>query len=85
MEITIEVIFAVVTAVITALLGTLFKDGLVPARFIPLQNFIIGTVACIFSIGLGLIDDIYLALIISYGMSMGVGGTYDFIKTKKKG
>ena len=73
MELTLEFVFAVITAVVTAVLGTLFKDGLVPARFIPIQNLVIGTVAAVVSVSLGLFDNVGVAILVSYGMSLGVG------------
>lgn len=84
MELTFEFIFAVVTAVITGLLGTIFKDRVIPARFIPIQNLIIGIVAAVVAIALNLFDNIGLAILVSLGMSFGVGGAYDALKTKKK-
>ena len=84
MELTFEFIFAVVTAVITGLLGTIFKDKVIPARFIPIQNLIIGVVAAVVAIALNLFDNIGLAILVSLGMSFGVGGAYDALQTKKK-
>lgn len=84
MEITIEFIFAVVTAVITAVLGTAFKGGVVPKKYIPIQNLIVGIIASIIAISLGLFDNVGVAILVSLGMSMGVGGTYDAIQTKRK-
>lgn len=84
MELTFEFIFAVVTAVITGLLGTIFKDRVIPARFIPVQNLIIGIVAAVVAIALNLFDNIGLAILVSLGMSFGVGGAYDALQTKKK-
>lgn len=84
MEFTFEFIFAVVTAVITGLLGTIFKDRVIPARFIPIQNLIIGIVAAVVAIALNLFDNIGLAILVSLGMSFGVGGAYDALQTKKK-
>lgn len=84
MEITIEFIFAVVTAIITAILGTKFKDGVVPKKYIPIQNIIVGVIASIIAIYFGLFDNIGVAILMSLGMSMGVGGTYDAIQTKRK-
>ena len=79
---TVEFIFAIVTAVITALLGTFLKDGVVPARFIPIQNMIIGIVAAVIAVYFGLFNDIPTAILVSLGMSFGVGGAYDLAKTK---
>ena len=80
---TFEFIFAVATAVITAILGTCLKDGVVPARFIPIQNLVIGIIAAILAVYFNLFDDVALAILVSLGMSFGVGGAYDFVATKK--
>lgn len=79
---TIEFIFALVTAVVTAILGTFLKDGVVPAKFIPLQNLGIGIIAAFVAVYFGIFNDIPTAILVSLGMSMGVGGTYDLAKTK---
>lgn len=81
---TVEFIFAVVTAVVTAILGTFLKDGVVPKRFIPLQNLVIGIIAAIVAVYFGLFNDIPTAILVSLGMSLGVGGAYDLSQTKSK-
>lgn len=81
---TIETIFAVVTAVITGILGAFFKNRIVPSRFIPLQNIIIGIIAAIIAVYFGLFNDIPTAIIMSLAISMGVGGTYDATQICKK-
>ena len=45
MEITIDLIFALVQAVVTAILGTFLKDNVVPSKWIPIQNIVIGLVS----------------------------------------
>lgn len=84
MEITFEFVFAVVTALLTGVLGTFFKDRVVPARFIPIQNIVIGVVAAIVAVSLGLFDNVGVAILVSLGMSLGVGGAYDALQTKSK-
>lgn len=84
MEITFEFIFSVVTALLTGILGTFFKDRVVPARFIPVQNTIIGIVAAIVAVSQGLFDNVGVAILVSLGMSLGVGGAYDALQTKAK-
>lgn len=81
---TIEFIFALVTAVITAIFGTFFKDSVVPAKLIPLQNLVIGVIAAFVAVYFGIFDNIPTAILVSLGMSMGVGGAYDLTKTKLK-
>ncbi len=84
MEITFELIFSVVTALVTAILGTIFKDRVVPARFIPIQNIVIGLIAAFVAVYFGLFNDVATAIIISLALSLGVGGAYDALKTKKE-
>ncbi len=81
---TFELIFAVVTAVITGLLGTFFKNTVVPSRFIPLQNMVIGIIAAIVAVYFKLFTDIPTAILMSLAISMGVGGAYDATQIRKK-
>ena len=81
---TMEFIFAVVTAVVTALIGVITKNNVVPARLVPIQNLIIGVVAAVVAIYFHLFDDVGLALLVSLGMSLGIGGTYDLVNTNIK-
>ena len=80
---TIEVIIAVVTAVVTGLLGMVFKDNIVPSRYIPLQNLIISILATIITIATGLVSNPLIAGLICFGVSFGVAGLYDLVHTKK--
>ena len=84
MEMTVELIFSVVTAVMTAILGTVLKDGVVPAKFIPLQNLFIGIVSAVIAVSFGLFTNIPIAIFTCLAIAMGVGGTYDLLQTKKK-
>lgn len=84
MEFTIEVVHAIITAVVTGLLGSLFKNTVIPARLIPIQNLIIGVISAVVAVALNLYDNYLLATLISLGMSFGVGGVYDATKTKSK-
>ena len=71
---TVEFIFSVVTAVVTAILGTFFKDRVVPSRFIPLQNIVIGIIASVIAVYFNLFDNWAVAILVSLGMALGVGG-----------
>ena len=79
MEITVELIFLVVTAIVTGILGAILKDKVVPARFIPIQNMVIGVISAFVAV----FDTIPLAIFVCIAIAMGVGGTYDLSKTKK--
>ena len=73
MEITVELIFAVVTAVVTGLLGTVLKNNVVPSRFIPLQNLVIGIISSVIAVGFDLYSSIPVAVFTCIAVSMGVG------------
>lgn len=77
-----ELVIAIVTAVVTALLGTLFKNNVVPSRLIPVQNLIIGIISTIIAIALGLFENPIIAALICIGTPFSVGGLYDLSKTK---
>lgn len=79
---TVEFIFAIVTSVVTGIAGVITGKSKIPNRFIPLQNLAIGIIAAIVSFYMGLFDDVATAILISLGMAMSAGGTYDLLKTK---
>lgn len=81
---TIEFIFSVVTAFVTAILGVFFKDTVVPRKLIPLQNIAIGIIAAIIAVYFNLFDNVATAILISLGMSLGVGGAYDAVRIPNK-
>jgi hypothetical protein len=84
MEITVELIFALVTAIVTGILGAFMKNTVIPARFIPLQNLVIGIISSVIAISMGLFTSIPVAIISCLAIAMGVGGTYDLAQTSKK-
>ena len=81
---TFELIFAVVTAVITGLLGAIMKDKVIPSKYIPLQNIVIGLIAAVVAVYFKLFNDIPTAIIVSLALSLGVGGAYDAKQIPKK-
>ena len=81
---TFELIFAVVTAVITGLLGAIMKDKVIPSKYIPLQNIVIGLIAAVVAVHFKLFNDIPTAIIVSLALSLGVGGAYDAKQIPKK-
>ena len=81
---TMEFIFSVVTLGVTAILGIFFKDTVIPRRFIPLQNIVIGIIAAIISVYFNLFDNVATAILVSLGMSLGVGGAYDAVRIPSK-
>lgn len=84
-EITVEIILAVVTAVITAFLGWSAKKwNWDTADYIPFQNLAVAIISGILFIATGLVSNVIIAFIISFGAAFGAGGLYDLIKTKKE-
>ena len=84
-EITVEIILAVVTAVITAFMGWAAKKwNWDTADYIPFQNLAVAIISGILFIATGLVSNVIIAFIISFGASFGAGGLYDLIKTKKE-
>lgn len=81
---TFELIFAVVTAVITGILGAFTKNRVVPSRFIPLQNIVIGLISAVVAVYFGLFNDIPTAIVMSLAIALGVGGVYDATQIKAK-
>ncbi len=84
MEITLDLIFMLVQAVLTGILGAFMKDNVIPARFVPIQNIVIGIVSAFIAIYFGLFNNIPTAIFICLAVSLGVGGGYDAIQTKNK-
>lgn len=85
MEITFELIFMVVTAVVTGIIGAIFKNRVVPARFIPIQNIVIGIIAAFVATYFKLFDNVAVAILVSLATALSVGGAYDATQTKMKG
>ena len=84
-EITVEIILAVVTAVITAFLGWAAKRWHWSSEdYVPFQNLGIALLSGILFIATGLVSNVIIAFIISFGAAFGAGGLYDLIKTKKE-
>ncbi len=81
---TFELIFAVVTAVITGVLGCIMKNRVVPSKYIPIQNIIIGIISGLVAVYFGLFQDIPTAIVMSLSIALGVGGAYDATQIPKK-
>ena len=81
---TMEMIFSVVTAVITGVLGAITKNRVVPARFVPLQNIIIGLIAGGIAVYFKIFNDIPTAIITCLAFTLCAGGTYDAVTILKK-
>lgn len=81
---TIEFIFAVVQVVVTELVAVIFKDSVIPSRFIPVVNLVVGIIVAICSVCMGLYNDMLVAVLVSLGLAFAVGGAYDTVKPAVK-
>lgn len=84
MEINVELIFLLVQAVVTAVLGIFLKDSIVPSKWIPIQNIVIGIISGFVALGFGLFANMPIAIVTCLAISLGVGGGYDAIRIKDK-
>ena len=82
MEITFELVFMVVTAIVTGITGAITKNRVIPSRFVPIQNIVIGVIAGIVATYFKLFDNYVVAIFVSLATALGVGGAYDATKTK---
>lgn len=84
-KITIEIILTVVTAVITAFLGWASKKWhWATEDYVPFQNLAVAIISGILFIVTGLVSNVIVAFIVSFGAAFGAGGLYDLIKTNKE-
>ena len=84
MEITIELIFALVQAIVTAILGAIIKEKVVPSRFVPIQNLVIGLISAGIAVYFDLFTNVPMAIVTCLAISLGVGGGYDALQAKNK-
>ena len=80
----IEIIFGVVQAIVTAIAGIIFKKTDVPARYIPIQNIIIGLICGLLAYYFNIYADIPTSLMLCLAISLGVGGAYDLASIPSK-
>ena len=81
---TIELIFGVVQAVVTAVAGIFFKKTEIPARYVPIQNIIIGIIAGLLAYWFHIYTDLPTSLMLCLAISLGVGGAYDAVAIPRK-
>lgn len=84
MEITVELIFMLVQAIVTAVLGVFVKNSILPSKWIPIQNIVIGIISGLVALGFGLFNDIPTAIVTCLAISLSVGGAYDALQVKNK-
>ena len=79
-----EITYMVVITAITLILGAITKSfiDVIPSKFIPLQNLVIGIVSAIICIAFKIETDILQAFILCLLSTLGAGGLYDLTKTK---
>lgn len=81
---TMEMIFAVVTAAITGILGCITKERVIPSRFIPIQNIVIGLISAGIAVYFKIYADIPTAILTCLAFTLCAGGTYDAVTIYKK-
>lgn len=81
---TLELIFGVVQAIVTGILGAFTKKGVIPKKYIPIQNILIGLIAGLLALYFNIHKECGMALFTCLAISLGVGGGYDVIQIKNK-
>ena len=81
-----EITYLVIVSLVTLALGAITKTfiDVIPNKFIPLQNLIIGIISAVICILTGIEPDILQAVVLCIIASMGAGGTYDLLKTESE-
>lgn len=81
-----EITYMVVIGLITYILGAITKMfvDVIPKKYIPIQNVVIGIVSAIVCIVFGLIPEPLQALVLCLSATMGAGGFYDLASIRKK-
>ena len=80
----VELIFALVQAIVTAILGAILKEKVVPSRFVPIQNLVIGLISAGIAVYFDLFVNVPMAIVTCLAISLGVGGGYDALQAKNK-
>lgn len=81
-----EITYTIIVGIMTLILGAITKAfvEVIPDKFIPLQNLIIGALSAIVCIYFKIETNIIQAIVLCIVAAMGAGGTYDLIKTKSE-
>lgn len=87
---TFDLVFGVIQAVVSIILAYCTKNTVVPSKWIPLQNLIVGILAGLCSYFFGIYTNLGVAIFSSLAVALAVGGVYDTVvnpikkSTKKK-
>lgn len=82
-----EITYAVIVAIVTLMAGAITKAfvEVIPDKFIPLQNLLIGIISAVLCIVFGIEPNVLQAFVLCIMASLGAGGAYDLVMTKIKG
>lgn len=81
-----QITYVVIVTIITYIFGAITKVfiDVVPNKFIPLQNVIIGIVSGLICYFTGIEPDLLTALVLCFMSAIGAGGIADLTKITKK-
>lgn len=81
-----EITYAVIVAIVTLATGAITKAfvEVIPDKFIPLQNLLIGIISAVLCIVFDIEPDVLQAFVLCIMASLGAGGAYDLVMTKVK-
>ena len=81
-----EITYAVIVAIVKLATGAITKAfvEVIPDKFIPLQNLLIGIISAVLCIVFDIEPDVLQAFVLCIMASLGAGGAYDLVMTKVK-
>jgi hypothetical protein len=83
-----EITYVIIIAIVTYVLGSITKlfIEVIPNKYIPLQNVVIGVVSALICYFTKIETDLLQAIVLCLTATMGAGGVADLMKTiTKKG
>lgn len=82
-----EITYTVIVAIVTLAAGAITKAFIevIPDKYIPLQNLIIGIISAVVCLAFKVETDVLQAFVLCLMASLGAGGAYDLAMTKVKG
>lgn len=81
-----EVTYVIIVAIVAYIFGAITKAFIevIPNRFIPLQNVVIGFISAFICFFCKIEEDLLQSIVLCLMATMGAGGTADLIKIMKK-
>lgn len=77
-----EITYVVIVFIITYVFGAITKTfiDVIPDKYIPIQNVIIGVVSGLICYFMGIESDLITSLVLCFMAAIGAGGTADLVK-----